>query len=557
VLDDSGNAIPTFVSAPAPFIGAETETDRYLVEAIYTYEDWEILGRGTWGDYQEDNVRDLERTYGLGPVTTGLFEGYSKDSADNNSVEIRVSSPTDARLRGMLGYYYYKQEVTGEQRRFNSFSDGFLFGFSRDEEEENYAIFGSVEFDLTTQVSLTFDGRYAEDTLTQNPSPETDDRCTAEGISQDLCKAEATFYSFTPRFIVDYHPNDRLNFYASVAKGNKPGGWNGEWFDDNTSLEIIQAAIGNDCDPSNANDPNTAAWITIVCGEAIVKEEETWTWEIGAKTQWMDGRLIANTALFYIDWTNQGINNGQCIPREDIEDENGNPNAGCEENLGVVNAGESRIYGAEVELQFAATDFLTLGLGYGLTDTKLEEYFDDGLASFDCNWWEFAAVEPRSTALLERPLPDCEAQGTGDASGKRAELVPKHSANLSAAYVRPLNGDMDWFLKNYLNYESKKYMTVANLAEIGDVYIWNASLGVQSDRWQVTTYVNNILDDDTPTIAFDFPLFDNSKVPGLPGAPFPLGKVSNQAGLVPSTAILVTPRRGTNYGVTLQYRFGG
>jgi outer membrane receptor protein involved in Fe transport len=545
ILDANGNGIPTFVSEPAPFIGAETETNRYLLQGVYNYRDWEFLGRGTKGRYEEDNVRDLERSYALGPVTTGLFEGYSRDSADNHSAEFRVSSPVDARVRGILGYYYYKQEADGEQRRFNSFSNNYLFGFSRDQDEENNAIFGSLEFDLTETLSFTFDGRYAKDTLTQRTDPDDPDGCAGGGI----CDAEQGFYSFTPRFIADYHPTDNLNFYASLAKGNKPGDFNEAWFDSGVSTQITEAALGLECDPATAPDEITGSWYREICGDAIVKEEETWTWEIGAKTSLMDGRLTANTALFYIDWTNQGINNLQCVPIADLD------NTTCEGNLGVVNAGESRIYGAEVELNFQATNYLNLGLNYGLADMKLEDYYDDGLASFTCNWWEFSQA---SGGLTTRPTPDCEAQGAGNAAGKQGELTPKHTANFSASYQRPFAAsDMEWFVKNYLNYSSKRYMTVANVAELGDTYLWDASIGLQNDRWQVTTYVNNILDDDTPTTAFDFPLFDNSQTPSLPGLPLPFGKIQNQAGVVPSTAILVTPRRGTSYGVTMQYRFGG
>jgi outer membrane receptor protein involved in Fe transport len=548
VLDANGNFIPRIVSEAAPFIGAETETHRYLAEAIYNLKDWEIVGRATLGKYDEGNVRDLERTYGLGPVTTGLFEGYSQDSAENESFEFRISSPTDSRIRGMVGWYYYYSEVNGVQRRFNSFSNGFQFGFSRDEEEENYALFGSLEYDFNDQYSLTFDYRYAEDTLTQTSSPEVQ-------AAGGFVSAEETFYSTSPRLILNYTPNDEMNFYASVAKGNKPGGFNGEWFDDNTSSLVIESAIGLNCDPSRATDPNTAAYIASSCGKGLVKEEESWTWELGAKVDLLDGRLTANTALFYIDWTNQGINNNQCVPREDIADING-PNASCENNLGVVNAGESRIYGAELELQYAATDNLILGFSYGLTDSKLEEYFDDGLAQFTCNWWEFYNSD--IPALLSRPLPDCEAQGAGDANGKVSELVPKHTANLSANYSRSLTGDIDWFVKSFLNYEAKKYATVSNLAEIGEVYIWDASVGVNSEKWQVTAYIKNILDDDTPTVAFDFPLFDNSKIPILPGSEFGFPNlVTAQAGALNSIAFLVTPRRGTNFGLTAQYRFGG
>ena len=61
-----------------------------------------------------------------------------------------------------------------------------------------------------------------------------------------------------------------------------------------------------------------------------------------------------------------------------------------------------------------------------------------------------------------------------------------------------------------------------------------------------------------PPVAFDFPLFDNSKIPTLPGSEFGFPNlVTAQAGALNSTAFLVTPRRGTHYGLTAQYRFGG
>ena len=90
--------------------------------------------------------------------------------------------------------------------------------------------------------------------------------------------------------------------------------------------------------------------------------------------------------------------------------------------------------------------------------------------------------------MLSRPLPDCEAQGAGDANGQVSELVPKHTANFSASYSRNLNAEMDWFVKSFLNYESKKYVTIklnkhhinmscnvnytniANLSEVCNIY---------------------------------------------------------------------------------------
>jgi outer membrane receptor protein involved in Fe transport len=293
------------------------------------------------------------------------------------------------------------------------------------------------------------------------------------------------------------------------------------------------------------DDPITSAAIDASCGEGVFDEEETWTWELGAKTLLFDGRLMLNGALFYIDWTNQGINRDQCIPQ--LPD---NSPATCESNLGVDNAGESRIYGAELEVSYAATDNLTLGLDYGFADTNLEEYFDNELASFTCNQVE----------LLSDPFAKVDCSEAGDANGKEAPFAPKQSLNLYADYQRPLTADTSWFFRTYLNYTDKIWTTVANSAHTGEAYIWDAYAGIEGDRWTVTAYVNNILDDDTPNVVFEFPFFDRSKAPTFPPdfspSPNPNQMFSFGRAGVTSSAFVLTPRRGTQYGVTLQWRFG-
>ncbi len=67
----------------------------------------------------------------------------------------------------------------------------------------------------------------------------------------------------------------------------------------------------------------------------------------------------------------------------------------------------------------------------------------------------------------------------------------------------------------------------------------------------------------TPNIVFDFPLFDRSAGPSY--GPGRVSGNANQQGNplqnqdrnnTNSQAFVLTPRRGTNYGVTLQWRFG-
>jgi outer membrane receptor protein involved in Fe transport len=76
-----------------------------------------------------------------------------------------------------------------------------------------------------------------------------------------------------------------------------------------------------------------------------------------------------------------------------------------------------------------------------------------------------------------------------------------------------------------------------NEAKLGDLQLWNLRLGIETDAWQASVYADNLLDDDTPALVSDFPNF--STFPTNITTTFPL-----------------QPRRGRNFGATLQYRFG-
>jgi len=73
-----------------------------------------------------------------------------------------------------------------------------------------------------------------------------------------------------PRFTMSYMASENRMLYASASHGTRSGGIN-------TSLPITA-------------DP-------------FFEPEENWTYEVGAKTTWLNGRLQINAAAFVIDWT--------------------------------------------------------------------------------------------------------------------------------------------------------------------------------------------------------------------------------------------------------------
>ncbi len=77
---------------------------------------------------------------------------------------------------------------------------------------------------------------------------------------------------WTPRFAINYKPNDDMLFFASATRGFKSGGWNARGSAPNTLLPF---------------DPETV-----------------WSYELGAKTEFLDRRLRVNVTGFWLDTKN-------------------------------------------------------------------------------------------------------------------------------------------------------------------------------------------------------------------------------------------------------------
>ncbi len=461
-------------AAPAPFIGTQTTSQRFLAEGLLDLGGWDLKAIATMNKQELESYRDLDRSPALGPLWINLFDSGEIQTWDDYSGEVRATSPQDQPIRGSAGVYYFSADNLAFQREFTGFCNRVEYGlpningqpsWTLKAEKENLGFFGGLDYDVGEDVTLAVEGRYAKDSPVQH---------AANGIT-----AQRNFYSFTPRVTAKWQATEDVNLYALVAKGNKPGGFYFGYFDAPVTVAGTQAALAN--------------------GKALIKEENAWTYEMGAKTQWLDRRLTANIAIYYIDWKNQAINEIDDIPWECAD----TLTSSTVQNNVIKNAGESQVMGTEVELTLAATDNLTLELNYGLQDTELLDY-----------------VTPNG----------------GDVSGNEAPRVPKHTITASAAYRRPL-GDRgaEWFARGDYVYNSKTWLDAENDSYVGALNLLNARIGIDARSWTAAVYLDNVLADDTPLLATYFPNF----------AQFP----------TTTDAVHIVPRRGRNAGLTLTLRF--
>jgi iron complex outermembrane receptor protein len=362
----------------------------------------------------------------------------------------------------------------------------------------NRGIYLQSTYSFTDQWRLTGGLRYTWDeqetelthTTTTFPvtPPYTDPPqagCTDIG-TEPSCKVSLDTDSDEPTWLVglDYYPTEDIMLYGKYSRGYRSGG-------------IVNRA------PFDYR---------------VFEPEELDNFELGVKTAFQ-GAVSGtfNLGLFYNELTNQQIQVGF----KARTDEDGNT-TGVAPTTGIANAGESRIYGAEIETTVVPLAGLVIGLSYTWLDAEIREIED---------------------IVTEDPL--YEADNTEIEPGSPIWQTPENQLTLSAHYTLPLDHSLgritlgltyiylDEQLTNYL-YQNPELQEIygENLGELPSLDLWNASLNweeIAGLPLDVSLFGTNLSDEEY----YGF-------VPGL-GA----------NGL--ETAVLGQPRM---YGLRLRYRFG-
>ncbi|MDX2223047.1 MAG: TonB-dependent receptor [Rhodospirillaceae bacterium] len=443
----------TPVAAPGLRPGIYRDVYRNVADMQMDVNEWEILLQGAYNREGRDRAFDADvtgerlsaipRSAPAFVVATGagVFQAHDQVRIEDYSGEFRVTSPGENRLRGLGGVYYYKENTKSRTRTFSA--RGFAVfldnggDFTRNS-VENVAVFGQLEFDFSDRLTMSVEGRYSEDKLGLK---------TTTPALVAVVDLDGKFTSFTPRITVDYRVTDDVMLFALAAKGNKPGGFN-SGLASNLSL------------PQHIAD-----------GTLFIDEEQSWNYEAGFKSTWWDGKATTNVSAFYIDWDKQQLTSVTNII-----------NAAGQASTApiLVNLGVTRVKGVEVETGFALTEQISASASYAYVDPIIR-------VGDDPEQFAFTGVSDPTLA------------NGGNLRGQQTPNSAKHQISLSATYRDALTSDVDWYLTNDLNFKSKRYDQVFNLAHTGDTYYWNARLGVQTETWNLFAWVDNILEDDDPT----------------------------------------------------------
>jgi iron complex outermembrane receptor protein len=385
------------------------------------------------------------------PQIINILTGTIEDR-DELSQDLRLQSNGDGRIQWSAGIYYSEEDFTDQSQRL---SDGNLSNPAQTNfyaiaspfplvdtttliENTFYSIYASVSYDLTERLNISAEGRQTREEKIANQVENNWPTETAPtGLQKD------NWYFFTPRFILSYTWNDELLTYASAAKGVKSGGFN------------------------PGAEPERSTY----------DQEENWTYEVGAKYTFADGRAVLNTAIYHVDWTDQQITAVAADGRTPI----------------TVNVAETEINGFELEGVVSASEWLQLNFGYNFLDAKYTEGVAESVANLvDCDALGLPCDNDLGFTLAT----------SGNIAGKNVIGTPASSVNLGAQVNFPLPVS-DWGFLGRLDYswQDKQYIDEANIGYIPSRASVNLRLAVQDDHWSLQGYCNNLTDDQTPIFA--------------------------------------------------------
>ena len=369
-----------------------------------------------YGSYITDNA---------GNIIDPSQNVHGNDHFTKLSQELRISSPTEKRLRVIAGLFYQRQtDNIRQEYTINGLRDteqvtgtNDAYWLTQQERvDRDYAIFGEAAFDVTDKLTLTGGGRVYkyDNTLVgffgygpdggggissgtgqlgcfggpNGPVVVAGSPCTNLGIPNadgSISPQRAKGNGFIHRLNLSYKFDADHLAYFTWSRGFRPGGINRR----------------------GGLPPYRADFLV--------------NYEVGFKTSWFDRRLRFNGAAFLEDWSNFQFS---------FLGQNGLTN--------IRNAPSAQIKGIETDITWVPVDALTLSFGAAYTDAKLTQDF--------CSLFN-----PDGS-----PIVPCPEGGTQAFKNDRLPVTPRFKANALARYQTKL-GSFDAHLQGTVNYQGFSY----------------------------------------------------------------------------------------------------
>ncbi len=357
----------------------------------------------------------------------GLFLIDQDTKAKVFTQEVKIDGSTSLLGRNLDfvgGVYYLKED--NSQNANDIFSGlplvtrDFVFDIT------SWAGFAQFDWEIIPNVTIVAGGRYTyEEKIAQITTvplfgvPFTIADVIAGGVPDRLAE-----YQLNPKAGVEWQVQDDMMLYFMAVNSFKSGGWNSR----------VSAA-----------------------GEFVNFAPETvWSYEIGAKTQWLENRLRVNLAAFWVNYSDAQITTQIAVtPMGPV--------------FGLGNGGDVRVRGFELEVSATPIEGLDTFFNVGFMDAEYTKIFPGAPAGID----------------LSTPI----------------KRVPNWNLQAGGTYSRPVGNEVDAFVSANINWTGDYTITSNPAARIlsggipgrKDLALINAQAGFETEdgRYRIQAECTN------------------------------------------------------------------
>ena len=415
----------------------------------------------------------------LDVVSNNDFESFTQE------FQLQYSSDN---LTGVVGFFYADSELDNTFsvdafREFNVLGGSAPATTNRISNTESFALFTQWDWNVTDNLKLIAGLRYGESekdvSLTQTTFTDIPfaaqlaglDQCfvNAPGVNpedQPACltafvparvgsnSGSAEFDRVSPKIGLTYQATDDVMLYGSITEGYRDGGLSGD-----------------------------------IRTFSRFEEEVLTSYEVGVKSELVDGTVRLNASVFYYDY-------------EDLQLELSDITAAGDIVMTVLNAGEAKLSGAEVELLWAATDNFTLGVNVGVLDTEYDTVAQ--APGVDIGFLKDGNEFPQAPSKQLSIVPQYSFEAFGGELNWRTEInyadesfEDFENGGFAGADAGTLTGV--GIVNNGFAFDPSLIVSSGDLVDTEikeSSTLVNTSLSYIRDNYEVTLWARNLLDED-------------------------------------------------------------
>lgn len=297
-------------------------------QVITEYTQDVAFGNGTvtnilaWREYEAEGLGDID--------SLPVFGFHANTAIDQSQLsnELRYAGRFGATSL-TTGVYWFSQDIDYLENRLLA---GGAIDITGGGEQDHRAlgVFTQADIDLNEAWVLTLGGRYSSEDKDVKIASVPRNLCTLDGCAAHDFEDSESWNAFTPKVGLQWQLSEVAQLYGFWTKGFRSGGYNFRNAGVNPATEM----------------PHTPQ---------VTDQEEQSSFEIGAKAQWLDGRLRTSIAVFH-------------NTIDDMQREENLPDAQTGVAQIVRNIADATIRGAEFEALAALSDSLLFSISVGYVD---------------------------------------------------------------------------------------------------------------------------------------------------------------------------------------------